>query len=402
MANQLQVDLLNKDVSVWNDWREANYYAEIDLLGAEFIDANLRGANLREANLIGAKLSGANLSQANLSGAWLKESDLSKANLTDASLQAVDFSLADLTNANLSTANLTNANLSGANLSNADLSAAFLYKANLSQAILINAESTSADFYGANLSAADLRGGNFLLVNFSLANLTKADLSGACLIGASFVMTIIAQAKFSNCRIYGLSVWDLKGVPERQENLVITPPGQAEITVDDLEVAQFIYLLLKNEKLKNVIDTITSKAVLILGRFTEERLASLTAIREELRKHNLTPILFDFDKPTSKDVTGTVETLARMARFIIADLTDPSSIAHELATIVKDLRTTPIQPIKLKGTTGYSMLQDYYGSYKWLLKPYVYKDQQSLIASLPKVIAPANKMADSFRKKKRL
>src|SRR5262249_7876269 len=53
---------------------------------------------------------------------------------------------------------------------------------------------------------------------------------------------------------------------------------------------------------------------------------------EELRKHDLLPILFDFEKPDNRDLTGTVQTLANMARFIIADLTDPSCVPHELAS----------------------------------------------------------------------
>jgi hypothetical protein len=61
----------------------------------------------------------------------------------------------------------------------------------------------------------------------------------------------------------------LEGV--KQRNLVITPEHEPEITVDNIEVAQFIYLMLNNQKIREVIDTITSKAVLILGRFTEER-----------------------------------------------------------------------------------------------------------------------------------
>jgi len=92
------------------------------------------------------------------------------------------------------------------------------------------------------------------------------------------------------------------------------------IQVDNLEVAQFIYLLLNNERIRNVIDTITSKAVLILGRFTLERKAVLDAIREELRKHDYLPVLFDFEKPSNQDITKTVRTLAHTARFIIADM----------------------------------------------------------------------------------
>src|SRR5215207_2029801 len=34
--------------------------------------------------------------------------------------------------------------------------------------------------------------------------------------------------------------------------------GEPEITVDNIEVAQFVYLLLHNEKIRDVIDTITS------------------------------------------------------------------------------------------------------------------------------------------------
>ena len=93
-----------------------------------------------------------------------------------------------------------------------------------------------------------------------------------------------------------------------------------------MEVAQFIPLLLNNQRIREVLDTITSKAVLILGRFTLERRMVLDALREELRRRNYLPILFDFEKPGSRDFTETVSTLDHLTRFIIADLTEPSSI----------------------------------------------------------------------------
>ena len=110
------------------------------------------------------------------------------------------------------------------------------------------------------------------------------------------------------------------------------------------------------------------------------------------------PVLFDFDKPASKDLTGTVETLARMTRFVIADLTDPSSIPHELATIVPFIRTTPVLPLKLVGSGGYNMFDDLQRAYSWVLDTYEYDDTGSLLSALPKVIAPANEMANRFRK----
>jgi hypothetical protein len=140
------------------------------------------------------------------------------------------------------------------------------------------------------------------------------------------VETDLSGANLTDCSIYGISAWGLKLEGATQLNLLITPSNESAITVDNLEIAQIIYLLLNNQKIRQVIDTITSKVVLILGRFTEKRKRVLDAIREELRRNNLTPILFDFEKPVSKDITGTVETHPRMARFIIVDLTDPSSI----------------------------------------------------------------------------
>jgi hypothetical protein len=71
-------------------------------------------------------------------------------------------------------------------------------------------------------------------------------------------------------------------------------------------------LLINNEKLRNVIDTITSKVVLILGRFTPERKPILEAIRMELRVHNYVPVLFDFEKPESRTFIETVSTIAHV------------------------------------------------------------------------------------------
>jgi len=158
-------------------------------------------------------------------------------------------------------------------------------------------------------------------------------------------------------------------------------------------------LLLKNAKVREVIDTITSKVVLILGRFTPERKAVLDVIREELRKRDYVPVLFDFEKPASKDFTGTISTLANMARFIIADLTDPSSVPHALATLVP-ATVVPVQSILLEGQREYAMFPDLVRRYHWVLEPYQYKSVDSLFAQLNEhVLAPAEAKAIELRKK---
>ena len=199
--------------------------------------------------------------------------------------------------------------------------------------------------------------------------------------------------------MYGISAWNVRLEGAIQSNLVITPDDESPIQVDNLEVAQFIYLLLNNEKIRSVIDTITSKVVLILGRFTPERKVVLDAIRDELRKRDYLPVLFDFEKPASKDLTGTISTLANMARFIIADLTDPSSVPHELATLVPGT-VVPVQTIILEGQREYAMFPDLKRRYHWVLEPHQYKSQELLIAQLGEtVIAPAEAKAKELARK---
>jgi hypothetical protein len=95
--------------------------------------------------------------------------------------------------------------------------------------------------------------------NLTGANLVGADLSGAHLYGTTLVNTDLTDADLTGCRIYGVSAWRLTLKRTKQQNLVITDGEEPEITVDNIEVAQFVYLLLHNEKIRDVIDTIGKK-----------------------------------------------------------------------------------------------------------------------------------------------
>ncbi len=121
----------------------------------------------------------------------------------------------------------------------------------------------------------------------------------------------------------------------------------------------------------------------------------LDALREELRKRNYLPILFDFSVPATRDITETISLLARMARFVVADITDAKSIPQELATIVPDLPSVPVQPLLLEGSAEYGMFE-HFKRYPWVLETYRYPSSARLIASLgERVIGPPENYARS-------
>jgi hypothetical protein len=279
--------------------------------------------------------------------------------------------------------------LSRALLIDRELRGIDLTDANLERAILRGTTLSRADLSRANLRRADLR-----TTSLRRAKLDHADLTDAVLRHASLAETSIEGALLDGCEIYGIAAWNLKGTPKAQSNLIIRATSrEPAIRVDDLEVAQFIYLLLNNEKIKRVVDTVGKKAVLILGRFSAQRKAVLDAIKDELRRDEYLPMLFDFEKPDQRDLTETVTTLARMSRFIVADITDPRSIPQELATIVPDLPSVPVAPVILASEKPYAMFE-HLQRYGWVLPVVRYKDTADLLKKLPKsVIEKAEKKA---------
>lgn len=407
MANQQHVDILFEEEDTWNIWRQENPDIQPDLSGEELHMKYLKNVNLRGANLSGAKLIGEEFFGIDLMNANLSKVNLNQALLCGANLSETNFSEADLSNAYFTQygedpdhPELEAANLSGANFSKANLSGAVFGGANLRRANLREANLSGADLVGSDLSGTNLSGANLEAADLSDVDLSGADLSEANLTRATLVRTNMKRTILTACRIYGISAWDVELEGATLLNLIITPEGQSTITVDNLEVAQFIYLLLNNPKIRDVIDTIAKKAVLILGRFTSERKTVLDALRDTLRLHGYLPILFDFNKPDSRDITETVSTLAHLARFVIADITDAKSIPQELQTIVPNLPSVPVQPLILNSQHEYGMFE-HFTRFPWVLPVFRYTDKLSLLQALQeKVIAPAENKARDLASEK--
>lgn len=406
MANPNHVAQLKEGAAAWNRYREESHETpdlnEADLSGISIAGADLRGALMLRTNLRGTDLSEAKLSEAHVVEADLTNAKLAGADLLRCSCIKSNFLAANLRGADLRGAMLHKVILTGADLSNArfdsesDLTEAEIMQARLVEAQLSGARMVFADLRLSNLTRADLNGSDLGEIVFTGADLSGANLSGANLSGAVLIRTTVEGASFAGARVYGVSVWDLKGTPEDETDLIVTPRDQPTVTVSDLEVAQFVYLLLNNAKIRDVIDTVTAKAVLILGRFTDEKKKILNAIRDRLSTEDYVPIIFDFDKPAQRDLTETISTLAHMSRFIIADITDPNSIPQELMKIIPQLPSVPVQPILLEGKKEWSMFKDLRRTGR-ILTTFHYQNLEDVRRNLrEKMLAPAEKWLDEF------
>ena len=403
MAKPEHLKILKQGVEVWNRWRAENpsvyrpdlsdqYFCDQNLAGY-----NLKGANLWQTNMSNANLEGADLSHADLSFAVLRGANLKMAKLLGARAIQLDAQYADFQKSDLASASFTDSTFRGAKLQPADILAATLENvdlnsANLDRANLEFAKLPKADLGEANMGGADLEG----------ADLQGADLRNAHLEFATLVDANLSGANLSGCHVYGISAWDLIiGFGTEQNNLIITPQGTSTVMVDNIEVAQFVYTLLNNKKIRDVIDTIGRKGVLILGRFTEERKTVLDAIRDRLRELGFVPMMFDFEKPTQRDFTETIKTLAGLSRFIIADITNPKSSPLELQATMPDYMI-PFVPIIQEEEEPFAMFQDLQQKYDdWVLDVLRYDSADNLLKVLDKaIVKPALKKAAELLMKK--
>ncbi|MDB9526269.1 pentapeptide repeat-containing protein [Oscillatoria sp. CS-180] len=188
MANQAQLERLKRSVQEWNQWRQDNPGAAIDLSGAHLERADLRDANLSSADLRETKLRKSTLAGADLSGANLLKADLGNTDLTNA----------DLSSTNLNGIHFNHANLVGANLCRADLNGAHLFHTTLRAANLTHAHLNCADLTRADLSNAHL----------SSAHLSNANLSRSIVLDANFRGMVLTGACITDWQISSSTIFD--------------------------------------------------------------------------------------------------------------------------------------------------------------------------------------------------
>lgn len=278
-------------------------------------------------------------------------------------------------------------NLRKADLRDRDLRGANFNDVNLRRTKLDRTLLDGATFRRADLRRARLKGSSLRNADLSLATLVDVNLDGAVL---------------DDCRVYGVSAWNLSLEGAVQRNLIVTRRNSPELTVDDLEVAQFVHLVIRHQKIGRIISTMGQKAVLILGQFSPpERKHVLDTIAEELRRLGLLPIMFDFEAARERDFTETVKVLAGLSLFVIADITNPRSAPLELQATVPDF-AVPFVALLEDSQDCFSMYSDLANKYDWVLKPVrSYRSAQSLANALQAtVVTPALQKAAELMQRK--
>lgn len=302
------------------------------------------------------------------------ESEFSECDLAGAKLWGASFWRSRLRDTSLRQSVMAGGNLAGAEFhgcdcDESDLSCSHLGGVRATKTTFRKGSFRSCDMAGADFGAAHVRRLNNWRISptgsayescqheYHAIDCAGADFTGALLEGASLVRTNLNHALLVDVAVYGASVWSVSLEGARQRNIRVTAFDEPPMTVDSLPMAQFIHLLRSANSLRDVIDEVTSKAVLILGRFGQGGLERLRVMAGVVREQGMSPIIFDWDPPRSRDLLETVCVLGRLSSFVLVDLTDPSSVPAEFMAIAQEVRSAPIYPLIHSSQRPFSMFE---------------------------------------------
>jgi|LGOV01.1.fsa_nt_gb uncharacterized protein YjbI with pentapeptide repeats len=326
MANEEHIKILKLGIREWNQWRKVYPKIRPDLSGINFYDVFPGSNDMYDIPAI----EGANFDDCNLRNAEMRDREFNNCSFISAELHM------------------------------ADLCFAYFYNCQFNDTRMRLSRIGSTIFSGCIFCESDLSYSSAENTSFTNCYIERTKFKSVHFVKADFT-----ESRIIKCNVYGISSWDMILENTIQEDIYIMEDEDDLLSVDDIELAQFIYMMIENKNLRRIIDTITSSVVLILGRFTTERKKILDRIKLQVREHGLIPILFDFEGPDSRDVTETVKVLANISRFVIADLTDAKSIPQELMIIVPTSPSLVIYPILAETEREYGMYS-FFDNYSWV------------------------------------
>ena len=231
MADPQHIEMVKNGADAWNEWRRSSpdiapnlrsidFEKEFRTSNAGYDLPEFHGYNFANADLHMVTLRNCGFTECVFDNAGINFSDLCFANFTDCSFRGVGMRVSRI---------------------------------------------GSANFWNCVFDGSDLSYCSAQETGFSSSKITNCIFDNMSLVGTNFT-----NATIHNTSVYGTSAWDLILDDSDQRDIKIAGEHGA-VTVDNIEIAQFIYLLINNSRIRDVIDTLTSKVVLILGRLTPER-----------------------------------------------------------------------------------------------------------------------------------
>jgi uncharacterized protein YjbI with pentapeptide repeats len=243
---------------------------------------------------------------------------------------------------------LNRVNFSGMNLSDVSIHNAFAEGLNLKDSTFENTHFEEGDFSRANFCGTTFRNAKFnktILTgaNFDDATFVNCNLNRVNLVGASFRVKEITETV-----VYGIAAWDLVTSDEiKQSKLVIEKTyklysdliqqGKIPMMVDDIELAQFVYYLNDHKKMRDTLNILNDKGVLLLGGFKSGGLERLYSVRDWLKSRGYMAMIFDFARPDKLSLTETVVTMAGLSKFTFVDLSG-ASVPAELQAVLSHIK----------------------------------------------------------------
>lgn len=209
MANIEHKNTLKKGSSIWNLWRNNNPQISPDLSDINFIT---EFPNTNE-NYNLPKFINYNFKNSNFRKVSLRNITFINCNFDDSYLH-----FSDLVDAYFESCSFNNVGMRVCKIGAATFSNCIFNNSDLSYSSAVEANFTGSTFNNSKLEQMSL-----INCNFSESILTK-------------------------CRIYGISSWDLITTNSKHSDLVITKEDQPTITVDKLELAQFIYMIINRRQ----------------------------------------------------------------------------------------------------------------------------------------------------------
>ena len=333
------------------------------------------------------------ISDSILDGATFSHCPMDSVTIEHTSADDVGFESSDLQRARLRDVDVNGCRFRGGSLRNADLWLARFRNGEFRQTEMGWLTASGGSFDSVQFFDTELDGARFLSVGFRGASFENVQLPHSVwsdikledsrwrnvdLRHASFFRVNCDGASFENCNVFGLGVCELAG-QLRRESRLLCGEGPDPLLLNDLRFAPFLHELAYEDAFGRVVEALTAKFVLILGRFTDDRKPILDRLRRALRHFGYVPHLVDYD--CKQSWLHVVKTAAMCSRFVIADLTEPRSVPAEVVEILRLRETLIVAPIVQAGYDEPPIFGELRATGQLLTK-YEYRDADVLIRHL--------------------